>query len=137
MMGGDSAAGGGVAAEVADLARRIFDMARAGDAEMLAAYLDAGVPVNLTNSAGDTLLMLAAYHCRPAAVRALTTRGADLDRANDRGQTPLAGAAFKGDDEVVGLLVEAGADPSAGQPSAVEVAKMLERSDYLALFSVG
>jgi hypothetical protein len=30
--------------EVADLAGRLFDMARNGDAENLAAYLDAGVP---------------------------------------------------------------------------------------------
>lgn len=130
-----SATGGDVAAEVAELAGRIFDMARAGDADTLAAYIDAGVPVNLTNSAGDTLLMLAAYHCHPATVQALTTRGADVDRANDRGQTPLAGAAFKGDDDVVRLLREAGADPGAGRPNAVEVARMFERTDYLALFS--
>ena len=43
--------------EVLDLASRIFDMARSGDAATLAAYLDAGVPVNLTNTNGDTLVM--------------------------------------------------------------------------------
>lgn len=112
-------------------------MARTGDGGTLAAYVDAGVPVNLTNSAGDTLLMLAAYHRHPAVVRALIMRGADIDRANDRAQTPLAAAAFKGDDEVVRLLVEAGADSAAGRPSAVAVARMFERIDYLALFSKG
>ena len=45
--------------EVLDLASRLFDMARSGDAATLAAYLDAGVPVNLTNTNGDTLVMLA------------------------------------------------------------------------------
>ena len=45
--------------EVLDLASRIFDMARNGDAATLAAYLDAGVPATLTNTNGDTLVMLA------------------------------------------------------------------------------
>ncbi|MFE4462784.1 ankyrin repeat domain-containing protein, partial [Nocardia tengchongensis] len=48
--------------EVLELAGKIFDLARTGDAATLAAYLDAGVPVNLTNDNGDTLLMLAAYY---------------------------------------------------------------------------
>lgn len=120
--------------DVAELAGRLFDMARSGEVERLAAYLDAGVPVNLTNAAGDTLVMLAAYHGHPATVRVLTERGADVDRPNDRGQTPLAGAVFKGEDEVVSLLVEAGADPAAGAPSAVEAAHVFGRSEYLELF---
>jgi hypothetical protein len=76
---------------IAELAGRLFDMARSGESATLAAYLDAGVPVNLTNGAGDTLVMLAAYHGHPGTVRALTDRGADVNRVNDRGQTPLAG----------------------------------------------
>lgn len=55
----------------------------------LTAYLDAGVPVDLTNSAGDSLVMLAAYHGHPATVRALTLRGAAVNRVNDGGQTAL------------------------------------------------
>jgi len=54
--------GGTLDSEVLDLASRIFDMARSGDAATLAAYLDAGAPVNLTNTNGDTLVMLAAYY---------------------------------------------------------------------------
>lgn len=131
MMGPGSA---DVPAEVAELAGRVFDMARSGHAEMLAAYVDAGVPVNLTNSAGDTLLMLAAYHGHPATVQALTRRGADVDRANDRGQTPLAGAVFKGEHEVVRLLLEAGADPFVGRPNAVDTACLFERTAYLEMF---
>jgi uncharacterized protein len=122
-------------ADIAELAGRLFDMARSGDAETLAAYLDAGVPVNLTNAAGDTLVMLAAYHGHPATVQALAKRGADVNRANDRGQTPLAGAVFKGEDEVVRLLFQAGADPSAGTPTAIDTASMFGRTEYLELFS--
>ncbi|WP_018330506.1 ankyrin repeat domain-containing protein [Actinomycetospora chiangmaiensis] len=119
--------------EVSELAGRVFDMARHGDADTLAAYVDAGVPVNLTNDAGDTLLMLAAYHGHAPAVRALTARGADVDRVNDRGQAPLAGAVFKGEDDVVRALVDAGADPLSGHPTAVDTARMFGREDLLTL----
>ncbi len=122
------------APEIAELAGRLFDMARTGNAETLAAYLDAGVPVDLTNGAGDTLVMLASYHGHPETVRALTERGADVNRPNDRGQTPLAGAVFKGEDDVVALLVAAGADPAAGDPSAIDTAQMFGRVGYLELF---
>jgi ankyrin repeat protein len=43
------------------------------------ASVDAGVPVNLTDGTGDTLLVLAAPHGRPDTVAALLTRGADPD----------------------------------------------------------
>jgi hypothetical protein len=68
-------------AEVMDLAARLFDCARSGDAAMLAAYVDAGVPVNLTNTNGDTLVMLASYYGHDCAVAALIARGADVDRS--------------------------------------------------------
>lgn len=58
-------------AELIELAGRIFDAARGGDAEALGAFLAAGAPVNLANDRGDTLLMLAAYHGHAAAVRLL------------------------------------------------------------------
>ncbi|PTR22503.1 hypothetical protein C8K36_11141 [Rhodococcus sp. OK519] len=114
-----------------ELAGRMFDMARSGDTTTLAQYVDAGVPVNLTNGSGDTLVMLAAYHGHAGTVRALADRGADVNRPNDRGQTPLAGAVFKGEDEVVTALVAAGADAAAGQPSALDAARMFGRDDYL------
>ncbi len=110
-------------AEMLDLAARIFEMARNGDAARLAAYLDAGVPVNLTNTNGDTLVMLAAYHGHEPAVAVLIERGADVDRHNNRGQTPLAGAVFKDEMRIMELLLHADADPLAGSPSALETAR--------------
>ena len=120
--------------EVVELASKVFDLARTGDAAALAAYVDAGVPANLTNDRGDTLVMLAAYHGHAAAVAALLERGADADRANDRGQTPLAGAVFKGEEAVIRVLLAAGADPAAGTPSAVDTARMFAKTDLLELF---
>jgi uncharacterized protein len=120
--------------EVLELAQKIFGLARNGDTDTIAAYVDAGVPVNLTDDKGDSLVMLAAYHGHAAAVRALLDRGADPDKPNDKGQMPIAGAVFKGEDEVVRVLLEGGADPRAGEPSAVETARMFEKKELLALF---
>ncbi|MFI9204270.1 ankyrin repeat domain-containing protein [Streptomyces sp. NPDC053048] len=117
--------------EVLQLAAKVFDLARHGDTDTLAAYVDAGVPANLTNDRGDSLVMLAAYHGHADAVSALLQRGADPDRPNDRGQTPLAGAVFKGESDVVRILVEHGADPAAGTPSAIDTAAMFARQDLL------
>jgi ankyrin repeat protein len=121
--------------ELLDFAARLFNLARSGDAAALAAYVDAGVPADLTNAAGDTLVMLAAYHGHAATVRALLQRGADPGRANDRGQTPLAGAVFKREPEVVRTLLDAGADPDAGQPSAADTAAMFGNEDFRAWFA--
>jgi hypothetical protein len=117
--------------EAVDLAHALFDLARQGEADRLAAYVDAGAPVDLTDPAGNTLLMLAAYHGHALTVRALAGRGADVDRLNDRGQSPLAGAVFKGEDEVVSVLREHGADPDAGRPTARETAQMFGREDLI------
>jgi uncharacterized protein len=124
-------------AEVTVLAGRLFEMARNGDAANLAAYVDAGVPVNLTNDAGDTLVMLAAYHGHADAVRVLVARDADVNRLNDRGQSPVAGAVFKGEDDVVRALVDGGADPLAGHPTAVDTARMFGREDLLTVLTPG
>ncbi|WP_405981706.1 ankyrin repeat domain-containing protein [Streptomyces sp. NBC_00158] len=120
--------------DVVELAGKIFDLARQGEAATLAAYLDAGVPANLTNDRGDTLVMLAAYHGHADAVTVLLERGAEADRANDRGQTPLAGAVFKGEEAVIRALLAGGADPAAGTPSAVDTARMFNKADLLELF---
>ncbi len=123
--------------EVVELATKMFDLARQGETEALAAYLDAGVPANLTNDRGDSLVMLAAYHGHAGTVRALLDRGAEPDRANDRGQTPLAGAVFKGADAVIQALLDAGANPGAGTPSARDTARMFGKADLLARFGEG
>jgi ankyrin repeat protein len=119
--------------DVIEFATKLFGLAREGEAEQLAAYVDAGVDPNLSNHKGDSLLMLAAYHGHAAAVAALLQRGADPNRPNDRGQTPLAGAVFKDEPDVISTLVAGGADPEAGHPSALSTAQMFERPDLLAL----
>ncbi|EPQ29312.1 uncharacterized protein PFL1_03067 [Pseudozyma flocculosa PF-1] len=136
-----------------DLANRMFDLARQGNLDLIQ-YLEAGLPANLTNNRGDTLLMLASYHGHAELVRRMLEVGSDdqppapapnnataaqlprrrrakpdPNQLNGRGQSIVAGAVFKGYDEVVRILVQHGADPAAGQPSAEETAKMFGRWD--------
>ena len=114
--------------ETLALAHSLFDAARNGETDTLRCYLNAGAPATLTNAAGDSLLMLAAYHGHAAVVAGLAERGADVDRLNDRRQSPLAGAVFKGEDEVVATLLAHGADPDAGSPTARATAQMFGRT---------
>ncbi|GHD19748.1 ankyrin repeat domain-containing protein [Nocardiopsis kunsanensis] len=119
---------------IAELATRMFDHARQGQTQTLDAHLRAGLPVNLTNDQGNTLLMLAAHHGHPDTVATLITHGADLDRLNDHGHSPLSSAVFQGRSTIVALLTHHGADPDTGTPTARENAHLLEASNYLTLF---
>jgi len=110
-----------------------FDLARNGDLPELAGLVDAGLPVNLTNGAGDSLLILAAYHRHGDLVRALLERGADHARVNDMGQTALAAAVFRQDHDIVTELLRADADPDLGPKSAVVVATFFDLPEMLAL----
>ncbi|MFF0371118.1 ankyrin repeat domain-containing protein [Micromonospora sp. NPDC005087] len=115
----------------------MFDLARSGSAEELTAQVDAGLPVNLTNDKGDTLLILAAYHAHPDTVAALLARGADHSRINDRGQTALAAAVFRSSTDAVRALLAAGADPAHGNPSAAETAQFFDLPEMTELLRAG
>ena len=117
--------------ELAELAQQLFDMARQGETERLAAYLDAGAPIDMRNENGDTLLILAAYNGSPDTVAMLVGRGADIEAENDRGQRALTCAVFKKDKEAVAHLLAGGADPDAGTPTARATAEMFGVSELL------
>jgi uncharacterized protein len=123
----------GLNAEALAFAHRMFDLAREGRSEELAGYVDAGVPVNLTNAKGDTLLILAAYHEHPGTVAALLARGADPARENDRGQTALTAATFRCCTKAVTALLDAGADPAQGTQSALATAEFFDLPEMLEL----
>jgi uncharacterized protein len=108
-----------------------MDLAREGDTGELTGFIEHGLPANTADEAGNTLLMLAAYHEHAGTVRALLDLGADPDLRNDRNQAPIAGALFKGADDVVAVLVEAGADLDAGTPSPRAAATMFGREHLL------
>jgi ankyrin repeat protein len=97
----------------AELQALALDHARTGETECLAAMLRHGLPVNLADAKGNSLLMLASYNGNLETARLLLEHGAGVDRRNDRGQTPLGGVAFKGCEEIVALLLQFGADIDA------------------------
>ena len=113
--------------ETARVVELAMHFAREGMTEELAGFVDHGLPVDVQDHDGNTLLMLAAYRGQPETVRMLLDRGADVDLRNARDQSPVAGALFKGEDEIVTLLVEAGADLDAGTPSARQAAELFGR----------
>ncbi|PTB62406.1 ankyrin [Trichoderma citrinoviride] len=115
--------------DVIAFASRMYDAARKGETAVFEQALPAGLPPNMTNEKGDTLLMLAAYHGHADLVRLLIQHGADPNRLNDRGQSPLAGAVFKKEDAVIEALLEGGADPDYGSPTAMECVSMFKQED--------
>ena len=98
-------------------------------AEIITALLDAGADMSLTTVDGTTPLMAAAglgpstyTPTEPRglrspggeeAVRVLLDAGADINQVNEADFTALHGAAFRGLNEIVELLVENGADIDA------------------------
>jgi ankyrin repeat protein len=71
--------------------------------------------------------MLSSYHGHTPLVTLLLQHGADPNRLNDRGQSPLAGAVFKNEREVIRALLAGNADPRVGEPSALDACKVCFR----------
>ena len=123
-------------AELQQHLKEMFNLARSGDAVTLARLLDLGVPADLRNEKGDTLLMLACYHGHFDAARVLLQHGADPELYNDNGQLPLAAAAFKDYREIAELLLARGAKVDGAAPdgrTALMMAAMFNRSAMLEL----
>lgn len=93
--------------------------ARAGSLGILRYLIAAGADVNAPTPAGETALMLAAYFWQEeggrityerheAAVRMLVAAGANLENEPFH-YTPLAYAAYQGNEHIAGFLLESGA----------------------------
>ncbi len=93
----------------AELQLLALDYAREGRTAELDKMISYGMPVNLSTHKDDTLLMLATYNANYETAQMLIKNGADLNKVNQREQTPLEGVCFKGYVEIVKLLVESGA----------------------------
>lgn len=115
-------------------AQGIFDLASNGGTQLLDPLLEAGVPVDIRTSEGDSLLMLATFNGQIDTARLLLERGADPDLANDRLQTPLAAAIRKGDLNTTNLLLAYGAGVDASPEntkSPMMYAAMVNRPDLI------
>lgn len=119
----------------AELQQLALDLARRGETAPLREMVGHGLPVNLADHKGNSLLMLAAYHGHAETAAMLLENGADPDRRNDRGQTPLGGVAFKGYGDVADLLLRHGADIDAdngGGMTPLMFAAMFGRTEIVA-----
>ncbi len=110
----------------------LFDAARLGRDDMIAALLQAGADIAALDPKGYTPLILASYHGHEGATEALLEHGAPVDQQDGvRGNTALMGVAFKGYKPIAGLLLDAGADPdvtNAGGQTALMMAALFGHS---------
>jgi hypothetical protein len=100
----------------------VFDLARDGLTGPLGEMIDAGVPLDVVNPRGDTLLIVAAYQQHADTVAELLRRGADSSAINAMGQTAISCAVFRNNEVILRLLLEADADPRLGTHSGVAIA---------------
>jgi ankyrin repeat protein len=100
----------------------VFDLARQGLTGPLGEMIDAGVPIDIRNGRGDTLLIVAAYQQHRETVDDLLRRGADTAVVNGMGQTAIACAVFRNNEDILRALLDAGADPRAGALTGIQIA---------------
>ncbi|MDN6319212.1 MAG: ankyrin repeat domain-containing protein [Marinobacter sp.] len=71
-------------------AQGIFELARNGGTKMLTPLLEAGVPVDIRTSNGESLLMLAARNGQADTVQLLLEKGANPALQDSEGNTALS-----------------------------------------------
>ena len=87
-----------------------FQAAREGDSKTLSAYFEAGLPADIVNDRGDTLLILASYHTHLDAVKLILDQPkTPIEAKNKMGFTALTGAAYRGNLPIVKQLAAKGA----------------------------
>ncbi|MGO1503322.1 MAG: ankyrin repeat domain-containing protein [Marinobacter sp.] len=85
-------------------AQGIFELARNGGTSMLRPMLEAGVPVDIRTSDGESLLMLAASNGHADTVQLLLEKGAKPELQDAEGNTALSLARTKGAQDVIKYL---------------------------------
>ncbi len=110
-----------------------FALAREGRVAELTEMVRAGVPVDTRNARSDTMLIVAAYAQQSEAVAALIELGADLNVENTMGQTAIACAVFRNDENTLQILLDAGGDPELGFHSALDIADQFQLTQMTAV----
>ncbi|MFP3976646.1 ankyrin repeat domain-containing protein [Marinobacter sp. KMM 10035] len=82
-------------------AQGIFELARNGGTGPLSIMLDAGVPVNMRTSNGESLLMLAAGNGHADTVQLLLEKGANPEFQDAEGNTALSLARANGNQNAI------------------------------------
>lgn len=94
---------------------QLADAVRRGDAAEIRRQLEHVAP-DTPGSDGETLLMEAIRQRRETSVDALLEGGADPNRVNTRGDTPMHAAAFSGDPAILRAVIAKGGDVDVANP---------------------
>lgn len=119
----------------------LADAVDRGDAAEIRRQLER-VDADAAGSDGSTLLMAAIRQGRAASVEALLAGGADPNRVDPRGDTPVHAAAFSGKPELLRLVLDHGGDANARNPNtgATPLMQALlspDRDQYRVLLEAG
>ena len=98
-------------------ASELQDAVKAGDVGRVQAALSAGADINEADVYQGTPLHMAARINGTAVATLLIDRGMKVDVRDAKGRTPLMIAAISGRKEIAELLLLAGADPLAEEPT--------------------
>ena len=121
--GGGSGGGFVVVEEFSDCP--LCKAAKDGDLERVQFLLDSGENPNAVSqsvnanpktpggTAGDSALRFAVFAGRADIVKALLDGGADVNKANKEGNTPLSASTRHSSEEITEILLDAGANPNA------------------------
>ena len=112
----------------------MFDLARSGDLLGLRDVLleDSTIDLNQKNSSGYTPLMLAVYNGQSDFCEALLRLGACVESVDNMKNSVLMAASFKGNLEIIKLLLDYGANPlqkNLSSMNAYDWAKMFGRNE--------
>ena len=118
----------------------MFELARSGDLSGLRDVLteNSALDFNQRNSSGFTPLMLAVYNGRLDFCEALLRLGVCVESTDNILNSALMAASFKGNLEIIKLLLEYGADPhkkNASSMNAYDWAKMFGRVEVTSFYN--
>ena len=88
----------------------IFDAVQSGDIATVKKFLDKGVPVDLTDEEGWSLIHHAAALGQVEVINLLREKGCCVDLIDNEGRTPLHYAAMNGDIKTIRLLIAMGSN---------------------------
>ena len=91
-----------------DLIYRFHDAAWKGDVSLVESMLQEGVPVDCVDWRDQTALFYAAFN-KTDVIRLLLQKGADVNKRDNIGETPVHVAALYNSTEAITMLIEHGA----------------------------
>ncbi|QLQ32792.1 MAG: ankyrin repeat domain-containing protein [Candidatus Thiothrix singaporensis] len=115
-----------------ELNTKLWDAARAGDANMVTSLLQQGADAKTATASGETALHAAVAAGSLPTVTLLVAHGANVNAATNNGWTPLHHAARFSRPDIANYLRQQGADPKAatnGNPPKTPVQMALDQGD--------